>query len=342
MKPFYTIFGIRLASYGSLIALGIIVASLVYWYRKKDYPGDKETIFYSIVYGMVGGFIGAKLLYLITDFNFVVESFKNSPDTLTTLKNILAGGYVFYGGIIGALIAIYFYAKKYNMSYLDIVDETIDYMVINKEKNILVHETKNNQGNTLYNALINLFQSRGLKRRVRLVNRLDMNTTGLMVVAKNPFAHYNLMQQMEDGSFRKKYHAVVDGSFPYDEIVVEKNIKTDENDHIKKMICDDGDGDYAKTIFKKVISGEKYSIVEAELITGRTHQIRLHLAYLGFPIVGDTLYNDKIYEGVDRQLLHSFEISFKDPRTNEERHYEVSDHADIINFSKKLSNFLAF
>lgn len=219
---------------------------------------------------------------------------------------------------------------------IDIVDETIDYMVINKEKNILVHETKNNQGNTLYNALINLFQSRGLKRRVRLVNRLDMNTTGLMVVAKNPFAHYSLMQQMEDGSFRKKYHAVVDGSFPYDEIVVQKNIKTDENDHIKKMICDDGDGDYAKTIFKKVISGEKYSIVEAELITGRTHQIRLHLAYLGFPIVGDTLYNDKTYDGLDRQLLHSFEISFNDPRTNEERHYEVSNHADIINFSKKI------
>lgn len=219
---------------------------------------------------------------------------------------------------------------------IDIVDETIDYIVINKEKNILVHETKNNQGNTLYNALINLFQSRGLKRRVRLVNRLDMNTTGLMVVAKNPFAHYNLMQQMEDGSFRKKYHAVVDGSFPYDEIVVQKNIKTDENDHIKKMICDDGDGDYAKTIFKKVISGEKYSIVEAELITGRTHQIRLHLAYLGYPIVGDTLYNEKTYDGVDRQLLHSFEISFNDPRTNEERHYEVSDHADIINFSKKI------
>ena len=221
-------------------------------------------------------------------------------------------------------------------SDIDIVDETIDYMVINKEKNILVHETKNNQGNTLYNVLINLFQSRGLKRRVRLVNRLDMNTSGLMVVAKNPFAHYNLMQQMEDVSFRKKYHAVVDGSFPYDEIVVEKNIKTDENDHIKKMICDDGDGDYAKTIFKKVIRGEKYSIVEAELITGRTHQIRLHLAYLGYPIVGDALYNDKTYDGVDRQLLHSFEISFNDPRTNEERHYEVSDHADIINFSKKI------
>lgn len=219
---------------------------------------------------------------------------------------------------------------------IDIVDETIDYMVINKEKNILVHETKNNQGNTLYNALINLFQSRGLKRRVRLVNRLDMNTTGLMVVAKNPFAHYSLMQEMEDGSFRKKYHAVVDGSFPYDEIVVQKNIKTDDSDHIKKMVCDDGDGDYAKTIFKKVKSGEKYSIAQAELITGRTHQIRLHLAYLGYPIVGDTLYNEKTYEGVDRQLLHSFEISFKDPRTNEERHYEVSDHADIINFSKKF------
>lgn len=219
---------------------------------------------------------------------------------------------------------------------IDIIDETIDYMVINKEKNILVHETKNNQGNTLYNALINLFQSRGIKRRVRLVNRLDMNTTGLMVVAKNPFAHYSLMQEMDDGSFKKKYHAVVDGSFPYDEIAVEKNIKTDEDNHIKKMICADDEGDYAKTLFKKVKVGEKFSIVEAELITGRTHQIRLHLAYLGFPIVGDTLYNGKTYDGVDRQLLHSFEISFNDPRTNEERHYEVIDHADIIKFSKNF------
>lgn len=219
---------------------------------------------------------------------------------------------------------------------IDIVNETIDYMVINKEKNILVHETKNNQGNTLYNALINLFQTRGLKRRVRLVNRLDMNTTGLMIVAKNPFSHYNLMVQMEDGSFRKKYHAVVDGAFPYDEVAVEKHIKTDENNHIKKRVCDENEGDYAKTIFKKVLATKKFSIVEAELITGRTHQIRLHLAYLGYPIVGDTLYNDKTYEGVDRQLLHSFEISFKDPRTNEERHYKVSDHADIINFMKKF------
>lgn len=219
---------------------------------------------------------------------------------------------------------------------IDIVDETIDYMVINKEKNILVHETKNNQGNTLYNALINLFQSRGLKRRVRLVNRLDMNTTGLMVVAKNPFSHYNLMQQMEEGSFKKKYHAVVDGNFPYDEVALEKHIKTDEDNHIKKTICDDNEGDYAKTIFKKVLSTKKFSIVEAELITGRTHQIRLHLAYLGYPIVGDTLYNNKTYDSVDRQLLHSYEISFKDPRTSVERHYKVSDHDDIINFMKKF------
>lgn len=219
---------------------------------------------------------------------------------------------------------------------MDIVDETIDYMVINKEKGILVHETKNNQGATMYNALNNLFQSRSLKRRVRLVNRLDMNTTGLMVVAKNPFAHYNLMLQMESGTFKKKYHAVVDGCFPYDEIVVEKNIKTDETNHIKKKVCDSDEGDYAKTIFKKVLSTEKFSIVEADLCTGRTHQIRLHLAYLGFPIVGDTLYNEKTYEGVDRQLLHSFEISFNDPRTNEERRYVVSDHSDIINFSKNF------
>lgn len=219
---------------------------------------------------------------------------------------------------------------------IDIVDETIDYMIINKDKNILVHETKNNQGNTLYNALNNLFQKRNLKRRVRLVNRLDMNTSGLMVIAKNPFAHYNLMLQMDDGKFKKKYHAVVDGSFPYDEIIVEKNIKTDENDSIKKKICENNEGDYAKTIFRKVLSGEKFSLVEAELFTGRTHQIRLHLAYLGFPIVGDTLYNKKIYEDVDRQLLHSFEISFEDPRSMERKTYLIQNHDDIKKFIKNF------
>lgn len=122
MKPFYKVFGIRLASYGSLIALGIIVASLVYWYRKKDYPEDKETMFYSIVYGMIAGFIGAKLLYLITDFHYVVDSFKNSTDFINTLKNILAGGYVFYGGIIGAIFGLYIYSKKYNLSLINITD----------------------------------------------------------------------------------------------------------------------------------------------------------------------------------------------------------------------------
>lgn len=219
---------------------------------------------------------------------------------------------------------------------IDIVDETIDYMIINKDKNILVHETKNNQGNTLYNALNNLFQKRNLKRHVRLVNRLDMNTSGLMVIAKNPYAHYNLMLQMDEGKFKKKYHAVVDGFFPYDEILVEKNIKTDENDSIKKKICENNEGDYAKTIFRKVLSGEKFSLVEAELFTGRTHQIRLHLAHLGFPIVGDTLYNKKIYEDVDRQLLHSFEISFEDPRSMERKTYLIQNHDDIKKFIKNF------
>lgn len=217
---------------------------------------------------------------------------------------------------------------------IDIVDETMDFMIINKEKNILIHETKNNQGKTLYNALRYLFQRRSLKRRVRIVNRLDMNTSGLMVVAKNPFSHYELMLQMQENEFKKKYHAVVDGSFPYDKISVEKNIKTCESNHIMKMVCDDNDGLYAKTTFKKIISNGKYSLVEAELFTGRTHQIRVHLAYLGYPIVGDTLYNDKTYKDVDRLLLHSYMLSFKDPRNKNILIYSVDDHIDIKNFIK--------
>lgn len=125
MKPIYHIFNFRLASYGSLIALGMGLGILVYWYRKKDYPEDKEEMLYSFIFGVIGGFIGAKLLYLITDFRFIVESFKNTSDFWLTLRAVIEGGYVFYGGIIGAIFGLYVYAKKYKLSLINITDSLV-------------------------------------------------------------------------------------------------------------------------------------------------------------------------------------------------------------------------
>lgn len=122
MSPYYEIFGIRLASYGSLISLGIILAVIVYWYRKKIYLYDKEQILYSAIYGLIFAFIGAKLLYIITDFQGVVDLLRGSLSFTDKIKYLLTGGYVFYGGILGGIAGVYLYCKKQKIPFVYAID----------------------------------------------------------------------------------------------------------------------------------------------------------------------------------------------------------------------------
>ena len=213
---------------------------------------------------------------------------------------------------------------------LDIVYEDDDLLIINKQPFLLTHPTFKKADFTLANGVVYYFKEKYGKEQVpRFYNRLDMNTSGLIIVTKTAFAQAYLQNHSQ---FEKKYLAIVDRNFDKEEIIVEKPIYRD-GDNLERLI--DERGQYSKTIFRKVKNYPKknVSLIECELFTGRTHQIRVHLKSEGHFIVGDDLYGDgsKI-EGVERQFLHAYKIKFTHPVSNEEISLEIPIYEDMKKF----------
>lgn len=208
---------------------------------------------------------------------------------------------------------------------LDIVYEDDDLLVINKPYNLLTHPTLKKVDYTLANFVV-----AHINKVPRFYNRLDMDTSGLIVVAKNAFSQAYLQNY---GDLSKKYMAIVDGKLEQDMYFVDKPIYKDK-DNLKRIV--DPRGQEAKTIIKNVAYDSSYdvSLIECTLLTGRTHQIRVHTAYIGHPIMGDKLYNDNNrYEG--RQLLHAYYIKFKHPKTKEYIELKIPLYEDMQKWSFK-------
>lgn len=194
---------------------------------------------------------------------------------------------------------------------LDIVYEDNDLLIVNKEPGIIAHAVNVEQRGTLSNYLAGYFLKNNIKRKIRLVNRLDRDTSGLIIVAKNSNAHSQLAKQMEEGKIIKKYMAIVEGVIDQ-ETIIEKNILRSE-DGIKRIV--DQRGQYAKTLVKPIKTFNNMTLAEVQLFTGRTHQIRVHLNYIGHSLVGDHLYGNPS-PLIKRQALHSYYLKFNHPRTN--------------------------
>lgn len=199
---------------------------------------------------------------------------------------------------------------------LDVVYEDDDISVINKQRNLVVHPGAGNPSGTLVNALKFRYGD-GLSSaygavRAGIVHRLDKDTTGLIVVARNDFAHAALSDQFANRSVKKLYRAIVDGNFKSDSGTVENNIGRDRRDRLKMAVVPDGR--HAVTRYTVLERFKNNCYVEFELLTGRTHQIRVHCAYLGHPVSCDRLYGGSVKLGADGQLLHSRTISFAHPR----------------------------
>lgn len=205
-----------------------------------------------------------------------------------------------------------------------IKDEKLNYEPINKKIKILYEDedilaveksanlTVNSKGQeNLSNYIAYYFKENNIKSQVRLINRLDMNTSGIMLIAKNPYSQAYYQKLIEKNEFDKEYLALVEGKLIIDEIIC-KNIEYDEKN--KKMKIKDG-GDFIKTYFKTLKSYDKYSLIYCKIFTGKTHQIRISLKSLNHPIIGDELYGSK-YK-LDRFLLHCFRMSFKKFRNGE-------------------------
>ena len=217
---------------------------------------------------------------------------------------------------------------------IDIVYEDEDILVVNKKPFMVVHPTKTYQSGTLANGVINYFMESNQNCIVRLVSRLDMNTSGLIIIAKNQFSHGMLSKAMSENKVEKRYLAIVHGIFKEKQGTIDKQIYRPEGIENGTRRVVDERGQRSITHYKVVEEFSDSSLVECKLETGRTHQIRVHLSYLGHPIYGDVLYGDGDNEGdlIERQALHAYGLDFKSPRTEK----ELSLRADLPDDMKGL------
>jgi 23S rRNA pseudouridine1911/1915/1917 synthase len=196
---------------------------------------------------------------------------------------------------------------------IDIIYEDGDIIVVNKPSGILTHPTSHIKTGTLVNFLLShtKLSNIGFPYRPGVVHRLDKETSGVIVFAKNDFSYWNLIEQFKTRMVKKEYYAIVEGRFPEDKKIVEFKVAPDrENPTKMKVYFLKGKEALTKIDVEKYIGN--YTLLRIKPITGRTHQIRLTLSYLGYPIVGDEKYGKKS-DLIKRLALHSYKISFLHP-----------------------------
>lgn len=237
-----------------------------------------------------------------------------------------------------------------------VIYEDDDLLVINKPAGLTVHPGAGNYDDTLVNGLLYRYQNQlsninGVQRP-GIVHRLDRDTTGLMIIAKNDFAHENLAKQIEARSVKRSYLAIVWGSLKQANGIIDANIGRSHGDRTKMKALQHG-GKHAVTEFSclKILYDHLFSLVECRLQTGRTHQIRVHMSHIGHSLVGDQVYgaNDKkikqvidpeireLLENFKRQALHAYKLSFEHPRSKKMMEFEAELPYDMRNLLEFLS-----
>ncbi len=218
---------------------------------------------------------------------------------------------------------------------LDIVYEDQDVIVINKPTGMIVHPSAGIYTGTLVNALLyHCHDLSGINGVMRpgIVHRIDKETSGLLMVAKNNLAHQSFSEQLQEHTVVRRYWALVHGLIPHEYGRIEAPIGRDSHDR-QKMTCTDKNAKEAITNFKVLERFKDMTLVECRLETGRTHQIRVHMQYIGYPVYGDPQYGLKRDETTHGQYLHAKILGFVHPRTHEDMYFE-SELPDF--FQQKL------
>ncbi|SFP90775.1 23S rRNA pseudouridine1911/1915/1917 synthase [Lachnospiraceae bacterium XBB1006] len=210
---------------------------------------------------------------------------------------------------------------------LDIVFEDEDLIVINKRANMPIHPSIKNYDNTLANALAYYYRTESSPFVFRCMNRLDRDTTGLTVIAKNPYSAAILSRSMKNREFHRVYYAGVTGHPPAFGTVDAPIAR--EKDSIITRVVDFANGQSARTNFEVIQYGKNYSLIKLVLETGRTHQIRVHMKYLGHPLPGDFIYNPD-FRHIARQPLHAKSLTFPHPITGEFLTFDTNVPDDIM------------
>ena len=209
---------------------------------------------------------------------------------------------------------------------IDIIYEDNDIIVVNKPKGMVVHPANGNPDGTLVNAIMAICKDSlsGIGGEIRpgIVHRLDKDTSGLLIVAKNDKAHVNMSEQIKNHEVKKTYIALVRGIVKENEATIDMPIGRSRSD--RKKMAVDKNGRNAVTHIKVLKRYDKYTLLEINIETGRTHQIRVHLSHIGYPIIGDYTYsNGKNEFGVVGQCLHAKSLEFKHPITGKKMKLEA-------------------
>ena len=202
---------------------------------------------------------------------------------------------------------------------LDVRYEDSDVIVVNKPKGMIVHPTMGKQRDTLVNGLLHHCKDlSGINGVLRpgIVHRIDKDTTGLLIAAKNDKAHLSLAEQLKDKTVNRLYYALVHGVLEHDYGTIDAPIGRDPKDR-QKMCVTSKNSKNAVTHFKVIERFKNFTLVECRLETGRTHQIRVHMQYIGFPIMGDPKYSYRKTRDCGGQMLHAHQLTFVHPSTNE-------------------------
>lgn len=224
---------------------------------------------------------------------------------------------------------------------LDIIYEDDDILVINKAKGMVVHPGNGNPDGTLVNAVLNHCKGSlsGIGGEIRpgIVHRLDKDTSGLIIIAKNDKAHINLSKQIQERKVKKIYTALVKGIISEDIATINMPIGRSNMDRKKMAVRKDGKE--AITHIKVIKRYDKYTLIRVKIDTGRTHQIRVHMAEIGHPVVGDEVYsNGKNEFNIHGQMLHSTSLDFVHPTTNKPMHFDAPLPEYFKEVLKKLEN----
>ena len=217
---------------------------------------------------------------------------------------------------------------------LDIIYDDFDIIMVNKPPFMVVHPTKSHFDKTIANGVTDYIIKKNEKLKVRFVNRLDMNTSGLVIVAKNAYAHHVLSKDMSDDKVSKKYITVVKGIVKDDEGTINQPIYRPTEDSVKRVV--DERGQASITHYKVLERLNDATVLEVKLETGRTHQIRVHMNYIGHGIIGDELYGYVDETLINRQALHAYSLEFMQPRTKENLVFKANIPKDMKELIDKL------
>ena len=224
-----------------------------------------------------------------------------------------------YKVAVGDVVSVDLPEEKSNFPAQDIplnpVYEDDDLLLLNKQPGLIVHPTKGHPVGTVANALMHYQEIHNQSWKIRFVNRLDMDTSGLLIVAKNAYCQNDLTNQMKGNHLKKTYVAIVSGVIEEDSGTVDLPIGRPDPIDVRRGVMEDGAP--SVTHYKVLERFRNYTLLELKLETGRTHQIRVHMSHIGHPVLSDHLYGEEKPYIIDRQALHAKELTFQHPATGE-------------------------